>query len=730
MRTIIAFGRVSTGAVALAAVTTVTPALAQPTLDQVLSNAEAQSGDHCSVVSVNFNFPVRYVSHFPTASGEDLRIRVRAVEREDGTSLARRESTRAPETSVGEIEEIQFDGEGQNEATLTFQFSAPAQFKVGQGQDFRSIRVALSDGVEAQACTPEAHPAHVEAPVTLNRGAAVVRPAADVVGADVGAGDPLLAEARAAMTIGDNAHAVQLLTRVLRDPASPSARDALELLGVVRERAGQAAHARAEYEEYLRRYPSGESSERVRQRLAALLAAEAPQQAELRAPERQRRGGGTRWRANASFSQFYFRDDATYSYEQTFGATPTTTEETQTNQNELLTALDFDVGVTAGAVETRVRVSGAYTNDFRDDGEDEGSLSAAYLEVGDTEDRVVARIGRQTKTTSGVFGRFDGANASVRAGKVRFGVTAGYPVESSRDLTFDPDRYFYAANVDYHGEKFAASIYRIQQTSDELTDRDAAGMEVRYISGKANLFTLIDYDVHYKELNIGLVNSTLALGEATTLNVGYDYRRAPMLATINALVGQGVGSLEELKLTYSEPEIEQLALDRSAESTTYYAGIAHEFSERLSVNIDATVSDLGATPASGGVEATEATGQELYASAQLVATGLLKDGDLGIVGVRYADTATSIRYGLDFSTRYPITQAVRINPRLRITDRQNKNDDGTQLSVRPSFRLNVRAGRRVSFETELGADWMQTDSAAMREESWDYFATVGYRLDF
>lgn len=724
-------------AAALVAAAQATPAIAQPALDRVLSGASVENGDHCSVVSVAFNFPVRYVSHFPSASGDEVRIRVRAVEREHGEAMARRESVRAPQTSVGQINAIQFDGDRQEGATLTLQFAGPTNFQVGQGQDFRSIRVAIQDSAQAADCGPDAHPGPAqtgEGPADLVTVNAPPRPAATAasdIPADVGAADPVLAEARAAMTIGDNAHAVQLLTRVLQTPDAASARDAQELLGVVRERAGQRAHARAEYEEYLRRYPSGESADRVRQRLAALLAIESPERPELRQAERRRSGRGPDWQANASFSQLYFRDDATYTYEDQFSPTPVTTTSSQVNQNELLTALDVDVSMTAGGMRARARASGSYTNDFREGGEDEGAVSALYLEVGDTEDRFSVRAGRQTRSTSGIFGRFDGAVVSARAGRVRLDLSGGYPVDTPRDLTFDPHRSFYAASLDFQGEKLDASVYRLRQTSYGLIDRDAAGVEVRYVGAAASMFALADYDVHYKELNIGLANGTFTLfGGDTTLNLGYDYRKAPMLATINALVGQSVASLDELRATYSEDQIDQLALDRTAQSTTFYAGVSHQLNDRFSFNIDATVSDLEGTPASGGVAATEPTGEEIYASAQIIGSGLFKEGDLGIVGVRYADTATSTRYGLDFNTRYPVSRSVRINPRLRLSYRQNKNDDGTQLSARPSFRLNVQTGRHISFEADLGAEWLQNENSMMREESWDYFVTAGYRLDF
>jgi hypothetical protein len=726
MRYLKSLGGVTAGAAALASVAP--SALAQPALDRVLSDATVEEGQHCAVFQVSFNFPVRYLSHFPVSSGDDLRVRIRAADRDHDSAMQHREAVRPPESQLGHISEIQFDGDRPDGATLSFQFNASTQYRVGQGPDFRSIRVAVNDGVDAASCSPDSHPSLPAAALTI-----APRPAqSEAPQVDVGAGDPLLTEARSAMTAGDNAHAVQLLTRILEAPDSPSARDAQELLGLARERAGQRAHAHAEYDEYLRRYPSGEGADRVRQRLAALVAMDMPQpRPELRRAGRQERRGGVQWEASASLSQIYFRDDATYTYESMFGPPSPTTTDQQTNQNELLTALDADVAVATNSVHARLRASGAYTNDFRSEGKDESSLSALYLEVGDSQDRFVVRGGRQTRSTSGVFGRFDGGVISLRpTDRIKIDVIGGYPVDTPRDLTFDPHRSFYAASVDYQGEKWDASIYWLRQMSYGLIDRDAAGLELRYVSDRLNLFALADYDVHYNELNIGLANATFTLPGETTLNLGFDYRKAPMLATINALVGQSVGSLDELRATYTDAEIEQLALDRTAQSTTYFAGIAHPISERFSINVDATLSNLDGTPASGGVPATTPTGQELYASAQIIGTSLFKEGDLGIVGIRYADTSTSVRYGFDLNTRYPVTRALKINPRFRLSYRENKNDDGTQLSARPSFRLNYQMGRHGSLEADVGAEWQRTSNSSMREESWDYFVTAGYRLDF
>ena len=99
----------------------------------------------------------------------------------------------------------------------------------------------------------------------------------------------LLAQIRAAMSAHDYPTAIRLLTQLQRQPEFPERSRVQELLGLARERSGQLAHAKAEYEEYLRRYPHGEAAERVALRLRILRAATAKSQAGAQTPESARR---------------------------------------------------------------------------------------------------------------------------------------------------------------------------------------------------------------------------------------------------------------------------------------------------------------------------------------------------------------------------------------------------------------------------------------------------------
>src|SRR5882724_10171482 len=129
---------------------------------------------------------------------------------------------------------------------------------------------------------PRAWIAQGDDSVTADLNAPAAAPALPEVGR-IGADPPLepavikrmLAEVRVAMGSRDYAKAISLLTKLQRQPEFPERAHAQELLGLARERAGQLAHAKAEYEEYLSRYPHGEAAERVTTRLRLLRAASA-----------------------------------------------------------------------------------------------------------------------------------------------------------------------------------------------------------------------------------------------------------------------------------------------------------------------------------------------------------------------------------------------------------------------------------------------------------------------
>ncbi len=130
------------------------------------------------------------------------------------------------------------------------------------------------------------------------------------------------------------------------------------------------------------------------------------------------------------------------------------------------------------------------------------------------------------------------------------------------------------------------------------------------------------------------------------------------------------------------------------------------------------------------MEGFEGTGVEYFYSAQLIGSGVIEDGDLTVVGLRYSDLSTSDRYTIDLNTRYPVDRSFRVNPRLRSDYRDNKNNDGTRISLRPSIRFDYLWNRELSLEFDIGGEWNRDKRDGVSEDSFDLFTIIGYRVDF
>lgn len=528
--------------------------------------------------------------------------------------------------------------------------------------------------------------------------------------------EELMEKAARAMTEGDYSKAIALYSAVLREKDGKYAMEALELLALAREKKGEIAKAVSDYRKYLSLYPKGEGAERVRQRLAGLETAEEFPKERLKKTEARK----AETTVYGSFSQFYNRS------ENFTGQGPGVI-----NRSSVSNDLDLNVRKKSELYETRFAFSGGYEFDLLD-GENETRLSQLYFEGIDRWRFLSGRFGRQNLSTGGVLGRFDGALVSYRLiSRIKANVVGGFPVESSVFEKFSADRRFIGANLDIGPlfESLDFNVFFINQIASGMTDRRAAGLEARYFRPERSLLALFDYDLFYSAVNTALLTGSWTFKNETTLNASVDYRKSPVLTTTNALIGQSVGSLDDLNATYSEEEIRELARDRTPVSRSLMIGASRPINKKFQVNGDLTVSSLSSTPASGGVEASEGTGVEYFLSTQLVGSSLLKEGDVTIFGLRYADSSGSNTAGFNLNSRYPVSRSWRINPRFGLDYIFNR-PTGDELKVRPALRTDYNWGRTLRLEFEGGVEWSNLRADTGTESSLDYFLTAGYRLDF
>jgi tetratricopeptide (TPR) repeat protein len=534
----------------------------------------------------------------------------------------------------------------------------------------------------------------------------------------------LMAEGRRLMTAGELSRAVQIYTKILQQPTNQYQPEAQEYLALARERNGQMAHAKAEYQRYLATYPDHEGAARVKQRLAALLSQPGRSQTETVAS-----GNGLRttrrrpdtWTVRSYISQYYRRD-----------ANQLNDAAQVVSQSALYSDINIDARRRGERFDFSTRLTAGYRKNFLEDQRgDDVRISYAFVDLADAKYGLRGRLGRQSRNTGGVLGRFDGGNLSYQAtNRLRFDAVVGKPVNSTTD-GIDSARTFYGISSSFGPilDNLDFGVFFIQQDVESVTDRQAVGAEVRYFGSNKSLWGLVDYDTSFDEIGSLFLQGSWRMASELTLTGLFDRRRSPRLSMSNALIGQPVLGFDDLLILYTEPEIQQLALDRAAMTTTMTLGVSRPLTPKIQINVNASQSTIDATPESGGIFATpEST--YTYISTDFVGSSLIKEGDVTLLGLRYADSENTTVYSIHLDTRFPIGSYFRFNPRLRVDYREIKSDMSTHTIYTPGIRLQYRKDRRFRVELEAGMQFSSRDMAILTEDRESYFVNLGYQLLF
>ena len=251
-------------------------------------------------------------------------------------------------------------------------------------------------------------------------------------------------------------------------------------------------------------------------------------------------------------------------------------------------------------MKSKFRFSGTQDHNF-DGASDIIGISALYAETSLAELDLMGRVGRQTRNSGGVLGRFDGALASWQANPLmRLNVVTGSPVVSRRDPIFKDEKYFYGASVDvgpiWGGVEL--SLFAIEQREKSLLDRRAVGAELRYFDPNKTALATIDYDLHFQQLNAAIFSGSWTFFDKSTLYGSVDYRKAPYLSAGNALQGQPFTTLYDMLRFHTKEEIDQLAVDRTATYTSAMVGFSRPLTTNFQVSMDATAVNVSGTIAS------------------------------------------------------------------------------------------------------------------------------------
>lgn len=711
-------------------------ALGAPAGQGILEDIQILADSQVPGIVLKLSEPVRLVQYAPASSGDRLEIRVRRLTPKgaEEESPYRRSLPPTPTAEVP-LAEVGEEGGQSQDVSLFLRFQRPVTFRVLAGDDARSVTVMLvNTGAASVGPGGGASPAEPAAAGAMSKvpsppGGAGNNPAPQAAEAAAKAESEFAAEpsaelwmerGRAAMLRDDYSDAIGYFTKVLKSPGHQFHQESLEMVGLARERNGQTARAKAEYEEYLRLYPQGEDAGRVQQRLAGLLTGPRPASDKLRTPGRS--AENAEWEFFGSFSQYFRRD-----------AFLTDMEGEKVFQSSLTSDLDFTGRYRDSRYDFRTQFDARYLYDLENDARSRMRVSYAYVDGSDRQTGLSARLGRQTRSSGGVLGRFDGGAVSYRFSP-QWQITAvgGFPVQPFRSLGIATDRSFYGLSVDFgpFWEYWAGNAFVINQTADGITDRRAVGGELRYLHRKHPVFALLDYDIAYNVLNTAHVVANWNFDGGATAYAMAEYRKTPVLATSNALMGeQDANSVSDLLGRLTERDLRRLAQDRTGVSRAFTLGGNLPLDDHFQLNGDISLADYTGTKASGSVPASRGSGVEVSYSAQVVGSKLWSDRDVSLLGLRYTDRRDFDILSLSLDGRYPITPTLRLDPRLRV-DYYTGLKGGDVTMMRPALRLNYQPMKNLNLEIEGGFEWSNKPLFQGEHDSKGYFIGLGYRLDF
>jgi tetratricopeptide (TPR) repeat protein len=611
---------------------------------------------------------------------------------------------------------------------LVVTFTKPVKFKVRAGRTNRSIELVL-EGLGNSVKDIQLANAKVKPVVPQAAPSPEVLANQEIEASS----KALLVTAQSAFDSGQYDAATESLNKLLNLPPNGSSRKAQEMAGLARLNAGDKARAATEFETFVKLYPTGEDSDRVRQLLASLpRIGPAPQlQAKSEVPTTSTTSG--------SVSSFYYGGNSTNCTEDKQSSILGCQELLNPNaglssatQKQLQTSLDLNWRYRDADKDMRFVFRDSLTRDYLK-GTDKERLTAAYFDYRSLTKGASVRVGRQSPQGGGVLYRFDGIQAGYAfAPKWKVNGVIGKPTD---DL-LDARRQFYGMSVDAEAltKELSGDAYLIEQTIDGETDRRGIGADLRFFKGGVSASSQFDYDMMIKKVNIASIQGNWQMNDATSFNVLLDRRTTPILTLGNILFFQTAVVASRVSDLLGTNTVEQLR-DSVSANTAYQnqfrVGGTHVLTANWQVGADFGVSNVDEIlPNQENSAGTAATGNLWSTSAQLIGSNLYSLRDTHVFNVSLLGSPNDHGTLLSYNNLTSLGEKWQLEPSLKYyTSSRNdsSSSDRWTLGMRGTFRVR----NQVSLESEVTyeiADTISSTGVTGSSRNTNYY--LGARVDF
>ena len=551
----------------------------------------------------------------------------------------------------------------------------------------------------------------------------------------------LLVKAKKALAANDAPGAVKLLNILLNLPTNKSSREAQKLMGEAREKNNELVKAKGEYELFIRLYPEGPDADYVRQRLAKMPAMLEQQAAAAPRVDAQGKPVKPSWTVTGSFSQYHYSGN---SHIEILTPPPpglvTFNQQTlsMTDQNSIISNLDLMARLRSGTTDTRIVVRDSYTKNALRSDPDPNRLSAAYIEQTDQKEGYQYRLGKQSGTY-GSIGLFDGAYGSYQ-------ISPDYRINGTMG-TIDQfgvtsiKRNVYGTGLEKIPKlgQIGGTLYIVRQTADGYLDRHAVGVEARYFDSNKSAFSMFDYDIAFKKMNLIMLQGNYRMDEGTNFYLLSDTRRSPMLQLTNALPAATspppnffpATNITEALLNsgLSVSDLRKWADDVTATSHLFSTGVTHPLTQRWQVGADYGRSSITSMVGAGSIPAQPGSGTTTTYNFQLIGNILFFESDNAVFNTTEIEAPTykGQNYNVNYGASW-FNNKFRTDLGLRFYRQKDKEGMGKMDRFSPTLRMSYLIRPSITLEAETGSEKSnQTDSSGTKVNSDRVYFYMGYR---